>query len=129
MQNLFFNNNGPFEIGQLLKLSDITNTKNYSQKKIKDIKDLVSSNEENITFFHSKKYENLASKTQASFCITTKNLFHILPKSCNSIIVDNVLIATAKITKIFYPDAVSDHFDDSVNNINETLNYILTRDK
>ena len=75
---------------------------------------------EHITFFHSIKYKDLASKTKASFCITTNNLSHVLPKSCKAIIVDNVLIATAKITKIFYPDAVSDDFDNSVLDINET---------
>ena len=36
---------------------------------------------------------------------------HICQKTCKPIIVDNVLIATAKITKIFYPDAVNDNFD------------------
>ena len=48
----------------------------------------------------------IASKTKASFCITTNNLSRILPKGCVPIIVDNVLISTAKITKIFYPDSI-----------------------
>jgi len=120
MQNPFFKNNGPFEISQLLKLCDIENTINYSQKIITDIKDLHSANEDNLTFFHTKKYENLALKTKASFCVTTKNLSLLLPKNCNPIIVDNVLIAIAKITKEFYPDAVTDDFDSSVKDINET---------
>ena len=90
MQNPFFKNNGPFEISQLLKLGDIENTNNYSQKIITDIKDLHSANEDNLTFFHTKKYENLALKTKASFCVTTENLSLLLPKNCNPIIVDNV---------------------------------------
>ena len=120
MINPFFKNHGPFTIKKLLQLSDINPLKDILDINISDIKDLVSAEKENITFFHSKKYEVLASKTKASICITTNNLFHILPKNCKPIIVDNVLIATAKITQIFYPTAVSDNFDENVKDINET---------
>jgi UDP-3-O-[3-hydroxymyristoyl] glucosamine N-acyltransferase len=104
----------------LLLLSGINLQENYPNIKINDIKDLATSHENDVTFFHSKKYEILASTTKASFCITTKNLSHLLTKNCKSIIVENVLITTAKITKIFYPDSVSDDFDDKVKDINET---------
>ena len=120
MINPFFKCHGPFSIKQLLQYSDIDLKEDYPDVKISDIKDLVAAKKENITFFHSKKYENIASKTKATFCITTNNLSHILPKNCRSIIVDNVLVATAKVTKTFYPNAVSDHFDDNVKDINET---------
>jgi len=120
MINSFFKNYGPFTFQKLLLISNINIDTNYPDAKITDIKDLVTAKKENITFFHSKKYEVFASNTKAAFCITTKNLSHMLPKSCEAIIVDNVLITTAKITKIFYPDAVSDDFDDSVLDINET---------
>ena len=118
MHNPFFINKGPFEIQNLLKLSDLKNSNNYLKIKISDIKDLVSADKTNITFFHSKKYEKLASNTSAVFCITTKTLAHILPKNCNPIIADNVLITTAKITNTFYPDAISDNFDNKVKDIN-----------
>jgi len=120
MINPFFKNYGPFTIKKLLQLSDINPHEKFSDINVIDIKDLVTAEKENITFFHSRKYDTLASKTKATFCITTNNLSHILPKSCEAIIVDNVLIAIAKITKIFYPDAVSDDFDDNVKNVNET---------
>ena len=120
MSNQFFKKSGPFNIDELLKMNDIINTSNLKNTKILDIKDLTIANEHNITFFHSKKYESIASKTNASFCITTKNLAHILPKTCLAIIVENVLIATAKITNTFYPDAVNDNFDQNISNIDET---------
>ena len=44
----------------------------------------------------------ISFKTKAHF-VLHKNLLNFT-KNCNKIIVDNVLIATAKITKIFYPD-------------------------
>ena len=120
MINPFFKNHGPISIIRLLQLSNLNTDEKFLDIKITDIKDLVNAEKDNITFFHSKKYENIASKTKATFCITTKNLYHFLPKNCKPIIVDNVLIATAKITQIFYPNAVSDDFDNEVNDINKT---------
>ena len=120
MINIFFKNHGPFNIDILLKLSEVSNNSNSKKIKIFDIKDLISATKNDITFFHSKKYESIALNTKASFCITTKNLAHLLPNNCNKIIVENVLITTAKITKIFYPEAVDDNFDTKVKNINKT---------
>ena len=120
MTNSFFTNHGPFKIENLLNLSGIDNTKNFINDNIIDIKDLVTAKINNITFFHSKKYESLALKTKATYCITTKNLSHILPSSCKPLVVDNVLIATAKITKTFYPDAVNDNFDEQADDILKT---------
>jgi UDP-3-O-[3-hydroxymyristoyl] glucosamine N-acyltransferase len=124
MINPFFKNHGPFKIEKLLALSEIDNIENFSNTEIEDIKDLVTAEIKNITFFHSKKYENLASKTKAMFCITTKNLSHILPRSCKPLIVDNVLITIAKITKTFYPDSITDGFDKYADDI---LNTTLTK--
>ena len=121
MSYIFFKNHGPFEIEKLLKLSKIINKKNFKKLKVTDIKDLVNANDSEISFFHSKKYENLASKTKALFCITTDNLSEILPNNCNKIIVDNVLMCTAMITKIFYPNSITDDFDFDVKDINKTL--------
>ena len=118
--NPFFKNQGPFKIEKLLKLSGIDNSENFIKSKISDIRDLSTVTKDDITFFHSKKYEELASKTKAFFCITTEYLKDYLPNHCNKIIVDNVLIATAKITKVFYPDSVTDNFDSTVQDISKT---------
>ena len=120
MTNPFFKNKGPFEINKLLKFAELKNIQKYKNLKVYDVKDLSTSTKKDITFFHSKKYEAHASKTKASFCITTDNLKDYLPKNCNKIIVDNVLIVAAKITKIFYPDSVTDDFDISVKDIFKT---------
>ena len=120
MNNPFFKNYGPYNIDKLLTLSKINNLAKYNKVKILDISDLVTATKNTITFFHSSKYGSLASKTKASFCITTKNLSVLLPKNCKPIIVDNVLIATAKVTKVFYSDAVTDDFDKSVKFIEKT---------
>jgi UDP-3-O-[3-hydroxymyristoyl] glucosamine N-acyltransferase len=121
MNNPFFKNFGPFNIEILLKLAKIINVPNYKDNKILDIKNLNTAKKNDITFLHSKKYVNLISKTQASFCITNKNLKYSLPTTCNPIIVENVLISTAQITKIFYPESITDDFDDTVIDIKDTL--------
>ena len=82
---------------------------------------MVNANNNEVTFFHSKKYETLASNTKASFCVTTKQLSHILPKNCKPIEVNNVLVSTAMITKMFYPDSITDDFDVHALNIKKTL--------
>ena len=120
MSNPFFKNNGPFKIDKLLKFLRLKNINNFKNINIYDIKDLSTSTSKDITFFHSKKYFNLASKTKALFCITTENLKNYLPNSCHKIIVDNVLISTAKITEIFYPDSITDDFDTTSKDINKT---------
>ena len=121
MINPFFKNKGPFKIDKLLELSEVNNISNFKKDKVSNIKDLVGSSKNDITFFHSRIYESQAASTQASFCITTENLSNILPNNCKKIIVNNVLIATAKITKTFYPASINDNFDQNVKEINKTL--------
>ena len=120
MINSFFKNIGPFQIKELLNISNIKDDKLFSKINVYDIKDLASATKKDITFFHSKKYEKLASNTKASFCITTNNLSKILPKSCNKIIVDNVLVSTSNITKSFYPNSITDDFDKDVKDISKS---------
>tara|TARA_B100000795_G_C22765032_1_gene425324 strand:+ start:237 stop:1217 length:981 start_codon:yes stop_codon:yes gene_type:complete len=118
--NPFFKNKGPFNIKPLADSIGILIDGDYLDTIIVDVKDLATATKNDITFFHSKRYENLVSKTQAIFCITTQSLTHLLPRSCNPIIVENVLIATAKITSKFYPNAISDDFDNNVDYIINT---------
>ncbi len=74
MPNPFFKNRGPLLVRDILNLLDIKNQSMETNIEINDIKDLYSSNNSDITFFHSKKYKDLARKTKASFCITTESL-------------------------------------------------------
>jgi UDP-3-O-[3-hydroxymyristoyl] glucosamine N-acyltransferase len=120
MSNPFYKNKGPFKVLEILKFLDLELNITNKDHNIKDIKDLLSSEKEDITFFHSKKYKDIAKKTRASFCLTTKGLINELPKSCIALPVDNVLVSTSKITSLFYPDSINDDFDKSAININDT---------
>tara|TARA_B100000787_G_C16195257_1_gene300334 strand:+ start:2727 stop:3704 length:978 start_codon:yes stop_codon:yes gene_type:complete len=121
MFNPFFKNKGPFRIHELLKLIQNSNKENYKNIIINNIRDLHTAKIGDISFFHNKKYTAILSQTKASACLTTKNLSHLLPVDCLAITVDNVLFATAKITKLFYPNAVNDNFDQDAVEIDKTF--------
>ncbi len=118
MINPFFKNTGPYSLNFLLQNLNLNINENDEQ--INDIKDLKSSKYKDITFFHSKKYVEQAKTTKASYCITTEKLKSYLPDKCISILSAKVLLDTAIITKIFYPDSVTDDFDNTVEDINTT---------
>ena len=119
MLNPFFKNNGPYKFSQILNELNIKSDEINKDLDVTDIKDLLNSKSQEITFFHSKKYKLAANNTKASFCITTENLKNELPKKCIPIIVDNVLISTSIITAKFYPDSINDDFDTTVSDINK----------
>ena len=119
MINPFFKNTGPHNINFLLETINLTDKK-LPDDKIYDIKDLNSSQRNEITFLHSKKYSDLAKKTKASYCLTSENFKSFLPGNCKAIITDKVLLHTAQITKIFYPDSITDEYDNTVKDADES---------
>ena len=120
MINPFFENKGPFKINEILNNIKSDCIVNNFDTITSDVKDLVNATKKDITFFHSKKYMSLASATKASYCVTTKQLSGFLPKNCKAIEVNNVLVSTAIITGMFYPDAATDDFDTQTLNIEKT---------
>ena len=120
MINPFFKNYGPLKLKDICKVLEIKKENNNKITKIYDISDLNSASSKDITFLHSNKYKTQAQITKAGACITTKNLQDILPDKCEKIIVENVLLSTAKVTEILYPDSVNDNFDNTVKEISKT---------
>ena len=120
MSNPFFKNHGPLNISDVLKLLEIKIDVTNKNQQVKDIKDLISANNTDITFFHSKRYRDIAKNTKALFCITTETLSKELPRNCTPLIVENVLVSVSKLTAKFYPDSVEDNFDITVLDIIKT---------
>ena len=120
MINPFFRNSGPFKISDILQLINLDDLNIDNDQEIIDIKDLFTSKKNDITFFHSKKYKDIAKNTKASFCLTTEILKDELPKSCTPLVVENVLVSTSKVTSKFYPSSINDNFDHTVRDITET---------
>ena len=63
MLNPFFKNVGPFKIDKLLSKMGIENKEKFKKDKIHNVADLLSATNKDLTFFHSKNYAELASKT------------------------------------------------------------------
>ena len=120
MINPFFKSNGPYKISEILKELNLKVDEINNDLNIIDVSDLQNSTNNEITFFHSKKYKMAANNTKASFCITSENLKNELPKNCTPIIVDNVLVSTSIVTSKFYPDSLNDDFDTTVDDISKT---------
>ena len=78
---------------------------------IKDIKPLISANQNDISFFDSLIYKEDALNTKASVCITTEKLSKFLPKRTCPVLVKNVLLELAKTLKKLYPKADIDYPD------------------
>ena len=89
----------------------------FPKKKIKnnfllnDIKPLSTAEKNDLTFFDSIKYQEIASQTKANICITTLELEKYLPDKVERIIVKNVLFELATILKKIYPFADIDYPD------------------
>ena len=79
--------------------------------RIDNVKPLISSSFNDLTFLDSIRYKLFAQKTKAGYCLTTKKLEKFLPKTTNKIIVNNVLLELCKILKKLYPDADVDYPD------------------
>ena len=90
LKNPFFKNQGPFFLKHILDICNLTSNINDKKIKVHDIKNLSLSTSKDITFFHSSKYKDQAKLTKARFCITTSNLYKLLPNSCKKIIVKNM---------------------------------------
>ena len=110
--NFFFKNKGPFSIKKIVETcGDNVHSGTDSNIKIHNIIDLFRAKENDITFLNSVKYKEKSLKSKATACITNKDLTKYLPNNCLKIIVDNVLLSAAKVSKLFYPESDFDHLD------------------
>ena len=111
-ENIFFKKKGPYSIKKLIEICDGKILTKFDQSiKIQNISDLPRADNKDITFLNSAKYKGESLKSKAKVCITSKDLAKYLPESCLKIIVNNVFLAVAKITKLFYPNADFDYLD------------------
>ena len=108
--NQFFIKKGPYPLNKILHHIN-SKALEKSNKKIYDIKDLVNSTKNDITFLNSGSYQRDAIKTKAVACITYKKFSKYLPSNCIKIIVKDVLLSVNKVSSLFYPMASVDYLD------------------
>ena len=112
----FFIRNKNIKINDILKILKIKPQKNNYN--LNDIKSLEDAGKNDVTFFHSKRYLELAKKTKSQLIITNKKFKQILPSRLNIVEVENVLPSVYEVTALFYPKALDDNFDSNVKIIN-----------
>ena len=117
MSNIFFKKNKNVKINDILACLKLK--KSSKNIKVNDIHDLVDANKNDISFFHSKKYLDFVANTKAKIIITNSKLKKLLPQKLYIIEVQNVLLSVAKVTSLFYPNALNDTFDINVSKINK----------
>ena len=123
MINLFYKKNNNVKLRDILNLLNIKSNFENIDLNIVDVKDIASAKNNEITFFHSFKYKDILLKSEASYCITSKNFEKYIPKTCKTLIVDNVLISVSKITNLFYPNAINDEFDKNAKLVENSNNF------
>ena len=107
--NIFFKNQGPFSLSEIIKLTSIDKSLNTdSSHMVKNFNSINQASATDITFLHSNKYVEEAKSTKAYACITRNELIKFLPKNCLPLISNNVLLDTAKVAELFYPDSTID---------------------
>jgi len=105
-RNFFFKNKGPFSVKKIVDICvGEVHSGLDSDIKIHNIMDLFRAKENDITFLKSIKFKEKSLKCKATACITNKKLTKYLPENCIKIIVDNVLLSAAKVSKLFYPES------------------------
>ena len=67
MSHPLFKNHGPFKFSEIINLLNINIDNSSNEKEIYDIKDLVSSNKNDLTFFSFKNIKMLQKKLKLHF--------------------------------------------------------------
>ena len=112
--NFFFKNIGPFSIKKIADTCEGRVHSGDTNIKIQNIIDLFRAKENDVSFLNSIKYKEMSLKNKATACITSEDLVKFLPDSCIKIIVVNVLLSAAKVSKLFYPESDFDHLDQTL---------------
>lgn len=100
----FFDNHGPYTLGELADLTAGTLLSvNHRNETIRDIDTLSTQDPGCITVFHNIKYKETLETTQARFCILNPSHKNLLPKGVIPLFSDTPYRSFAKIAQHFYP--------------------------
>ena len=117
--NLFFKNNGPIDINNIIKNAPFSKNIKLKKKLVFDISNLKNGNKNSIGFFENIKYLNDLNNSNIKFCfIKKKYLPYLKNNKITPIISENPLLDFIITVKSFYPDADNDFLK-----ISETKNF------
>ena len=120
MISKFYNKVNNLKLSLIIKELKIKDKINFNKNiTINNISTLDQSKKNDITFFHSSKYLNLIPKIKTSYVLTNKKFLKFFNTKYKLLIVDNVLLSVAKLTSLFYPDALNDDFESNFLNTDQ----------
>ena len=111
--NPFFEKNNKVYLNDVLKLLNIKNLKSKNYK-INDIREISKANKDDITFLNSTKYVDIVNKTKSKIIITDIKYKKLISKKFIIISVQNVFLAVARVTELFYPNSIDEGFDEKI---------------
>ncbi len=121
--NPFFKKRKKTFLNEILKILNFKAKKNYKNILIHDIKNLDLATKNDITFYHTSRYNFLINTTKSKVILTTSKLSNLIPKSKIIISVDNVLLSVAKVTEFLYPNSLNDKFENNYLNEDNKKKY------
>lgn len=99
----FFDNNGPFELKDILNVVDGRIPQGYDVGlKIENIVNAEDAGVGDLTFFHNAKYKDVVSKTMASSCLIREDDVSLLSNTCVPVIVKDPYFSLAQALNLFY---------------------------
>ena len=113
---MFFKKRKNIFISEIFDLLNINKIK--IKAKINDIKDLSTADINDVSFFNSAKYLEVLKKSKVKFVITNDKYKTLIEKYCFPIVVKDVFVSVAQVTKLFYPDSLNDSIDYSLSKPN-----------
>jgi UDP-3-O-[3-hydroxymyristoyl] glucosamine N-acyltransferase len=110
---LFFTNNGPISIKEVLELTGATIFNQVAQdlnNKVIDVAPLESAQEDHLSFLISAKYLPIFQASKAGFCFTLEKFAAKAPSTMVVLVHDNPYKAYAIIANKFYKEAPKPEF-------------------
>lgn len=111
----FFNNKGPFTLGELAELSGalIVGNDEVRDLKITNVGALETATTGEIACLHNPKYARLLPETKASAAIVRPENQGDAPKTLPLLVSNNPYLIHAKILRAFYPENVFPHLSET----------------
>jgi len=109
-----FKNQGPFEISKVLNVCKFLEDEQLVYNgKVSNISNLTDAKKKDIVFLDSQKYLSDLNSSEASYCLIKKKYLSYIKKNTNirPILSTEPLLDFILISKLFYPDSVSDKFN------------------
>ena len=113
IKNPFFVKHKYIYLSEIFKVLGIK--KINEDVRVNNIRDLINASVNDISFINNSKYLDLLKKSKVKYVICNEKYLKKVKNYCYPIVVKDVLKSVYKVTEIFYPNALNDAIDFSLN--------------